>query len=112
MYFPEKEKSQYEITWPNVERIDYQLRPELKIDFKSMPVFTVDVSSIPKIQELAPVIDGNPRYEDIELTSLQEFFEKEYQPDRMQTLMLRMTTQIYDKSQDEWKKKYFKTSCY
>ena len=102
--FPEKEKSQYEIIWPNVERIDYQLRPELKIDFKSMPVFTVDVSSIPKIQELAPVIDGNPRYEDIELTSLQEFFEKEYQPDRMQTLILRMTTQIYDKSQDEWKK--------
>ena len=102
--FPELEKSQYEITWPNVERIDYQLRPELKIDFKAMPPFTVDVSSIPKIQELAPVIDGNPRYEDIETTSLQEFFEKEYQPDRMQTLMLRITTQIYDKSQDKWKK--------
>ena len=102
--FPEKEKSEYEITWPNVERIDYQLRPELKIDFKAMPVFTVDVSSIPKIQELAPVIDGNPRYEDIELTSLQEFFEKEYQPDRLQTLMLRVTSQIYDKNQDEWKK--------
>ena len=102
--FPEKEKSEYEITWPNVERIDYQLRPELKIDFKAMSVFTVDVSSIPKIQELAPVIDGNPRFEDVELTSLQEFFEKEYQPDRMQTLMLRITSQIYDKSQDEWKK--------
>ncbi len=102
--FPEKEKSQYAITWPNVERIDYQLRPELRIDFKSMPVFTVDVSSIPKIQELAPVIDGKPRYEDIELTSLQEFFEKECQPDRMQTLMLRITVQIYDKSQLEWKK--------
>ena len=61
--FPEFEKSQYEISWPNVERIDYQLRPELKIDFKKMSIFTVDVSSIPKIQELAPVIDGNPRYE-------------------------------------------------
>ena len=102
--FPEPEKIQYEITWPNVERIDYQLRPELKIDFKAMPVFTVDVSSIPKVQELAPVIDGKPRYEDIETTSLQEFFEEKYQPDRMQTLMLRITTQIYDKSQHEWKK--------
>ena len=102
--FPEKEKSDYEITWPNVERIDYQLRPELKIDFKAMSIFTVDVSSIPKIQDLAPVIDGNPRYEDIETTSLQEFFEKEYQPDRLQTLMLRITGQIYDKSQAEWKK--------
>ena len=69
-----------------------------------MSVFTVDVSSIPKIQELAPVIDGNPRYEEIELTSLQDFFEKEYQPDRLQTLILRMTAQIYDKSQEDWKK--------
>ncbi len=102
--FPEPEKSEYEIIWPNVERIDYQLRPELKIDFKAMPVFTVDVSSIPKIQELAPVIDGSPRYEDIETSSLQEFFEKEYEPDRMQTLMLNITNQIYDKSQAEWKK--------
>ena len=102
--FPEPEKSQYEITWPNVERIDYQLRPELRIDFKAMSPFTVDVSSIPKIQELAPVIDGKPVYENIKTISLQEFFEKEYEPDRMQTLMLRMTAQIYDKSQEEWKK--------
>ena len=107
--FPESEKSQYEISWPNVDRIDYQLRPELKIDFKKMSIFTVDVSSIPKIQELAPVIDGNPRYEDIETTSLQEFFEKEYEPDRMQTLMLRATIQVYDKTDHEWKKGILKS---
>ena len=102
--FPEKEKAEYKMKWPNVERIDYQLRPELKIDFKAMTVFPVDVSKIPTIQELAPVIDGNPKYEDIELTSLQEFLEKEYQSDRLQTLMLKITNQIYDKSQEEWKK--------
>ena len=107
--FPEPEKSQYEISWPNVERIDYQLRPELKIDFKKMPIFTVDVSSIPKIQELAPVIDGKPRYEDIETTSLQEFFEREYEPDRMQTLILRATVQVYDKTTYEWKKGILKS---
>ena len=41
---------------------------------------------------------------DIETTSLQEFFEKEYEPDRMQTLMLRATVQVYDKTDHEWKK--------
>ncbi len=102
--FPEEERVQYQISWPNVERIDYQLRPELKIDFQNMPVFTVDVSSIPKIQELATVIDGQRRYEDIEITSLQKFFEKEYEPDRMQTLMLRATAQVYDKAPESWKK--------
>ena len=102
--FPEPERSQYEITWPNVERVDYQLRPELKIDFPGMSPYTADISSIPRLAELAPVIDGKPRYEDIELTSLQEFFEKEYEPDRMQTLILRVTSQIYDKFNPEWKK--------
>ncbi|MBC6415796.1 MAG: DEAD/DEAH box helicase family protein [Bdellovibrionales bacterium] len=102
--FPEKEKSEYEITWPNVERIDCQLRPKLKIDFKAMSVFTIDVASIPRMQELAPIIDGSPRYENIEVIKLQEFFEQEYRPDRLQTLILKISSQIYDKSQAEWKK--------
>ncbi len=102
--FPEPERSQYEITWPNVERIDCQLRPELTIDFAGMPPCIVDVSSIPNLAELAPVIDGKPRYEDIESTSLQEFFEKEFEPDRMQTLILKAANKIYDRISPEWKK--------
>ena len=50
------------------------------------------------------VIDGQPRYEDIESTSLQEFFEKEYGPNRLQTLILRIANQLYDKLSPEWKK--------
>ena len=102
--FPEPERSQYEIAWPNVERVDYQLRPELKIDFSKVTPYTVDVSSIPRLAEMAPVIDGKPKYEDIELTSLQEFFEKEYEPDRLQTLILRATSQLYDRINPKWKK--------
>ena len=106
--FPEKEKTQYEITWPNVQRIDSQLKPELNINFKTLSPFTLDVSSIPRIQEIAPIIDGNPRYEDIESTSLQKFFEEEYQPDRIQTLILKITNEIYDKMNCDWKKEIFK----
>ncbi len=106
--FPEKERKQYEITWPHVERIDYQLKPELKIDFSAMPPYTVDVSTIPRLVELAPVVDGKPSYEDIEAIRLQEFFERNYEPDRMQTLILKITSQLYDKMSLEWQKGIFK----
>ena len=102
--FPEPEKSQYALAWPNIQRVDCQLRPELKIDFSGMSPWTADVSSIPRLAEFAPVIDGKPRYEDIELTKLQEFFEKNYEPDRMQTLILKAANQVYDKLNSEWKK--------
>ncbi len=109
--FPEGEKSEYNIMWPNVERVDRVLKPELKIDFKKMSTFTVDVSSIPRINEIAPIIENNPRYEDIETTSLQDFFEKNYEPDRMQTLILKMTSEIYEKTDAEWKKKILKNEA-
>ena len=107
--FPEDERKQYKITWPNVERIDYQLKSELKIDFSVMPPYTVDVSAIPRLVELAPVVDGKPNYEDIEAIKLKEFLEKEYKPDRMQTLILKTTSQIYDKVNPEWKKGILKS---
>lgn len=106
--FPESEKSEYVITWPNVERIDLELKPELSIDFKKMGTFKVDVSSIPRINEIAPVIDNKPRYEDIEVTSLQKFFEENYEPDRMQTLMLKITNEVYEKTNLDWKRKILK----
>ncbi len=106
--FPEDEKSEYAITWPNVERVDRILKPELKIDFKKMEIFKIDVSSIPRINEIAPIIENNPRYEDIETTSLQEFFEKNNQPDRMQTLILKITSEVYEKKDPAWKSKILK----
>ncbi len=106
--FPEPKKVEYEISWPNVKKIEKELKPELKIDFKKMGIFRVDVSNIPRINEIAPVIDNKPRYEDISVTSLQEFFEKNYEPDRMQTLILKMTGEVYEKLNLDWQRKVLK----
>ena len=106
--FPEPEKIEYEITWPNIKKVERELKPELKIDFRKMEIFRADVSSIPRINEIAPVIDNKPRYEDIAVTKLQEFFEKNYQPDRMQTLILKMTGEVYEKLNFDWQKKILK----
>ena len=73
-----------------------------------MEIFRVDVSSIPRINEIAPVIENKPRYEDIKVTDLQDFFEKNYKPDRMQTLILKITVEIYDKTDEKWKNKILK----
>ena len=106
--FPEDEKIQYQITWPNVQKVQRELRPKLTIDFKKIELFKADVSNIPRISEIAPVIDNKPRYEDIKVTDLQKFFERNYQPDRMQTLILKMTGEVYAKTDTEWKNKISK----
>ncbi len=106
--FPDAKKNEYEIIWPNVKKVTRELKPQLTIDLKKMETFKVDVSSIPRINEIAPVIDNKPRYEDITTTSLQEFFENNYKPDRMQTLILKMTSEVYEKTNLEWKEKILK----
>ena len=106
--FPDVKKSEYEIIWPNVKKVTRELKPQLTIDLKKMEAFKVDVSNIPRINDIAPVIDNKPRYEDITTTSLQEFFEQNYEPDRMQTLILKMTSEVYEKTNLEWKEKILK----
>ncbi len=106
--FPEPKKIEYEIAWLNVKKIERELKPVLKINFKKMETFTVDVSNIPLINEIAPVINNKPRYEDIQITDLQEFFEKNYKPDRMQTLILKMTSEIYERIDLDWQNKILK----
>ena len=106
--FPEYEKIEYKIIWPNVKKVERELRPKLTINFKKMGIFRVDVSNIPRINEIAPVIENKPRYEDIKVTDLQEFFEKNYKPDRMQTLILKITREVYEKTNASWKNKISK----
>ena len=45
--FPDPDKKQYEISWPNVERIDYNIRPELDANFDA--VEPLEIAKIRKI---------------------------------------------------------------
>ena len=111
--YPEKERSQYEILWPHVEKIQVDLKSKLSIDFKSMEPFTIDVSEIPRTQEMASVLDGK-KIENITVLDLQKIFEEQTKynlNDRLKTLTWKITDQVYRETSLNWKDEMLKADA-
>ena len=94
-------KEKYKITWPNVERIDFDLKPYLKLDFKKIkPLKILDIR---EIAELAPEINGQPDYTKIKTIDLEKLLkEKDV---RMRRLIFTTTANLYDQINPVWKEK-------
>lgn len=99
--FPESEKEKYKITWPNVERVDIDLRPLLTVDFDK--VEPLKISEIRKIADLAPEINGKPNYEKIKTIDMEKLLEEK--DVRMQRLIFTASAIVYDQLSLDWKKK-------
>ena len=97
--FPDRDREKYKITWPNVERIDYNLRSKLRVDFDK--VGTLKIAQITTIAELAPEINGQPDYDKIKAIDLEE--RRPYI--RMQTLLFKTARNVYDQINYDWQKK-------
>src|SRR5271157_198330 len=73
---PER-RAQYEMTWPNVIRIDHEYRPLLKLTPEKVNRLVLDAYKTPNIAELAPMIDGKPDFtklKEIDLAGLAQRF--------------------------------------
>ena len=99
--FPDPEKEKYKITWPNVERIDIELNPQLKVDFNQ--VQPLKISDVRKIADLAPEINGQPDYEKIKTIDLEKLVQEK--GIRIQTLLYKISANVYDQMNLEWKAK-------
>ena len=97
--YPDPDKEMYKITWPDVERIDHNIRPKLSVDFAK--VEPLEISRIAKIAELAPEVDGQPDYDKIKTIDL----EKLVQATRMQELLFETTANVYDQMNYDWQEK-------
>ena len=100
--FPDPEKEKYKITWPNVERIDFDLRHDLQVDFDQITPLVI--SEIRKIADLAPKINGEPDYEKISTIDMEKLFLNDKNV-RMQTLIFRTAVNVYNQMNCDWKKK-------
>ena len=99
--FPDPEKEKYKITWPNVERIDFNLKPCLTVDFEKIE--PLRISEIRKIADLAPEINGQPDYKKIKTIDMEKLItEKDV---RMQRLIFTASAIVYDQISPDWKKK-------
>ncbi len=53
-----KERSELEISWPNVLRVDFVVRPKLEMDLSKMPLLKLDPAQIHVSADLAPALGG------------------------------------------------------
>jgi type III restriction enzyme len=94
-------KAQYEITWPNVIRINHISDPRLYVDFNKILPLTLDMKDTRISAEVAPFLEGKPdltKCAQINFVRIQEHF-------RMQKIIFDATAQVYAQMDSEWKKR-------
>lgn len=52
------DKAEHEITWPNVLRVEYTLKPKLVVDWDAVTPYVIDPTTVPVRAEIAPALGG------------------------------------------------------
>ena len=93
------ERKRYEITWPNVVRIDHEYRPTLTLDLEKAKSLLLDAYETPTLAQMAPTIDGKPDLRQISEISLRELGERF----RTQKIIFSTASDIYEQMKMTWK---------
>ncbi|MBZ5657782.1 MAG: DEAD/DEAH box helicase family protein [Acidobacteriia bacterium] len=92
-------RAQYEMSWPNVIRIDHEYRPQLTLDTDKVKRLVLDAYQTPMIAELAPMIDGKPDFTKLKEIHLEELARRF----RMQRIVFETASEVYDLMAPTWK---------
>ena len=96
---PVASKSAYEISWPNVIRIERTFRPHLSLDWEKLRPFKLDVGETSRIAELAPVVAGTPNLTQIKRIDLITLARE----CRMQRIIFEAARDVFAQMQPNWK---------
>lgn len=93
-----KERAEYEISWPNIIRIDREFKPKLSIDLNKIDTLELEASETRLKADMAPIIDGKT---DLTLCT-QIDLEKLDAELRMQSIIFKVAGQVYESMQASW----------
>ena len=96
---PEPKKRQYEVSWPNIIRIDHVYTPELKLDVEAVMPLELDAYNTATLAELAPIVEGKPDVTRITTIQLEELGVKF----RTQKIIFEAARDVYDQMKPNWK---------
>lgn len=96
---PLAEKAQYEISWPNILRVDTVLRPKLSLDLERVPPLVIDALETRALAELAPIVDGKSDLSKISQIQLEELARKQ----RLQRIVFQTAADLFDSFATNWK---------
>lgn len=98
------DKKEFEITWPNVLRINHTYTPKLKIDLNRIQELQLNPEDTPLKAELAQIIEGKPdvtkKLKIIDLSDVQ--VEKLLTSLRKQRLIFEAARDVFDQMQPSW----------
>jgi type III restriction enzyme len=96
---PMPEKKDFEISWPNIIRIDHEYRPKLSLDVAQVRPFALDANDTATRAEMAPMLEGKPnltKLTEIDLEGLGRKF-------RMQKIIFEAARDVSDLMKPTWK---------
>ena len=93
-----KERSAYEIRWPNIIRFDRVFKPQLKVDLEKIDILELQAADTRLSAELAPIIDGKT-----DLTKCTEIDLRKLDAElRMQRIVFEASGQVYEQMKASW----------
>ena len=95
---PVADQAGFEISWPNVIRIDHGFRPHLSLDWQALQPLELDASQTARLAELAPIVEGKPDVSKIEAIDLGKL-ATEF---RTQRIVFETARDVYDLMQPNW----------
>ena len=93
------EKKEFEISWPNIIRIDHVYRQELKLDFTKIKPLELDALKTPTLAEVAPIVEGKPDVTKLSEIDLEELGRKF----RWQKIAFETASGLFDQMKPGWK---------
>ena len=95
---PVPDRQELEIKWPHVLRVEYKLNYFLDLDWDKLKPLTLSPEDAPLVVEVAPVIDGKPKYDQISELDLDQLAEEH----RLQKLKLQAAVQLHEQFGESW----------
>lgn len=92
------ERSEYEIKWPNVLRVDHEYRPRLALDLEKVEPLELNAKDTPMLAQLAPIVAGKPNVEQIQEIDLLDLARE----NRMQRIAFQTARDVFDQMKPSW----------
>jgi type III restriction enzyme len=96
---PVNDKKEFEISWPNIIRIEAVFKPRLTLDWDKVKPLELNASDTPQVAEMAPTIDGKQDLTKIKEIDLQKLGEKY----RYQRIIFEAAAENYERMSKSWK---------
>ncbi len=95
---PVLERKTLEIQWPHVLRVEYKLNYFLDLDWDRLEKLTLSAEDAPTIVEVAPVIDGKPKFDQLSEIDLERLAEA----NRLQQIKLQAAVRLHEQFGKKW----------